>query len=54
MSIEKIKEIRGHYDQTSNDPIAVICDFLIDQLDTDVPQLVDFENAITPPNESTE
>jgi hypothetical protein len=31
MSIEDLKEIRGHYDETSNDPIAKICDFLIEK-----------------------
>jgi hypothetical protein len=46
MSIDDIKEIRGHFDEKSNDPIAKICDFLIDQFDTS-------EIGIISPSEST-
>jgi hypothetical protein len=33
MTIEDIKELRGHYEEITNDPIAKICDFLIDSFD---------------------
>lgn len=29
--IYKIIEIRAHYERESNDPVAIICDFLIEQ-----------------------
>ena len=45
MSLEKIIELRGHYDKDSNDVIAVICDFLIEQF-TPAPE--DNEIVVTP------